>query len=215
MAANEYAPSVQTHSQTVGGTAEVMLAANPQRTSLWIQPQTEDVTINFGATAGVQATGTLRFDANPANAETIAINGVTLNFLTVVVDPATDIAIGASATATRDATIAFLNSSANASLSIATYSETIVSSDPAILITHDAGGVDGNAYTLADSSAAAVLRGAATLAGGLDTGNGFNLTAGDNRWLNAGEYASFREDVYIVSATAAAKTAYLEGIMGA
>lgn len=215
MDANADRPAITTFSLTNGGTAEQMLPANGYRTALMIQPQTEAVTINFGSTAGVQATGTLQFDANPADGETIAINAVALTFLDTVVDPTTDIERGVSATATRDNLITFLNASATAGLALATYSATTVSSDPAVLITYDAGGTDGNAYALADSSAAAVLRSGATLTGGLNAGNGLDIAVDQIIFFSKGEYPSLMNEIYIVSATAAAKTVYLEGIQGA
>jgi hypothetical protein len=210
MAANQYAPAVSTFSQTVGGTAQVMVAANPQRTAITIQPQTEAVTVNFGATAGVQATGTLTAGTNPLNTETIAVNGVTFTFVTGA-STTTNVHIGATKEETMTNFAAVLEASVNAAISIATYTV----AGAVITITHDAGGVDGNAFTLANSSGtAAVTRSAATLAGGLDSGNGFDLAVDQFIFFSAGEYPSIREDIYIVSATGAAKTVYLEGIMG-
>jgi hypothetical protein len=188
-----------------------MVAANPQRTAITIQPQTEAVTVNFGATAGVQATGTLTAGTNPLNTETIAVNGVTFTFVTGA-STTTNVHIGATKEETMTNFAAVLNASVNAAISIATYTV----AGAVITITYDAGGVDGNAFTLANSSGtAAVTRSAATLAGGLDSGNGFDLAVDQLIFFSAGEYPSIREDIYIVSATAAAKTSYLEGIMGA
>lgn len=201
-----FTPSVQTVSITNGGTSEVLVAASNARQSILIQPQTEACLINFGATAGLQATGTLTAGSNPANNETIAVNGVTFTFKTVVVTPATDVLRGATEGDTMTNFAAVLNASANASISIATYTV----SGAVLTVTYDAGGADGNAFTLADSSAAAVTRGAATLAGGSNTVGGIALAMGQPLSIDA-PYGSLKQDIYVLSATTAAKINYLEG----
>jgi hypothetical protein len=103
---------------------------------------------------------------------------------------------------------AVLNASVNASISIATYTV----SGAVLTITYDAGGVDGNAYTLANSSgAAAVTRSAATLAGGSNTVGGISLAQNTMFLQNARDLPSIREAVYVVSATDAAKVNYTYG----
>lgn len=207
----DFTPSVQTATVTAGGTSEILVEASQVRSTLLVQPQTENCLINFGATAGVQATGTLTFDDNPANTETIDVNGKVFNFLTVVVDPATDIEIGADAEETRDNFIVVLNASTDAGVALATYSATTDGADPAVLVTADAGGVDGNAITLADSSSAAVTRSAATLSGGSNTEGGILLQTNTINIIDAVQYPAVKQDVYILSATNSAKIAYLEG----
>lgn len=201
-----FTPSVQTVSITAGGTSEVLVAASNARQAITIQPQTEACLINFGATAGTQATGTLTAGSNPANNETIAVNGVTFTFKTTVVTPATDVLRGATKEDTMTNFAAVLNASANASISVATYA----ASSDAVTITYDAGGTTGNAFTLADSSAAAVTRGAATLAGGSNTVGGIYLAL--NQPLSVSTpYGSLKQDIYVLSATTASKINYLEG----
>lgn len=212
MAANPFAPSVQTHTQAVGGASETLVDANPARSSIMIQPQTEDVYVNFGSTVGKQATGTLQFDANPSDGETLTINGDTFTFVNVVTNPLDEVQIGLTADATRDALLTVLQSSADANIIVASYSSTVVSGDPGIQITFINGGTGGNSYTLADSSSASVLRSAATLTGGAATGNGVLLPLNTIAFFSAGEYPSVREAVYIVSASTSAETVYLEGI---
>ena len=203
-----FTPSVQTVSITNGGTSEVLVAASNARQSIIINPQTEACLINFGATAGTQATGTLTSGSNPANNETIAVNGVTFTFKTTVVTPATDVLRGATADDTMTNFAAVLNASANASISIATYTV----SAAILTVTYDAGGADGNAFTLADSSAAAVTRGAATLAGGSNTVGGITIASGASLTIKAGDgFGSIKTDIYVLSASNAAKINYLEG----
>lgn len=207
----DFKPSVQTFSLATGGTSEILVEANSLRSSIIIQPQTEVSLVNFGATAGTQATGTLTVGSVPLAAVTIAINGVTFTF--VAANPgAAEFLIGADKDETAANMASQLNASVNASISVATYSV----SGAVVTITYDAGGVDGNAYTLANSSGAgAVTRSAATLTGGSDTiGNGISLASLTPYTFNAAEFPQIKEDIYIVSATGAAKTVYLEGIEG-
>ncbi len=207
---NPFTPAVQTVSITAGGTAQILVPAcseDFQFQSLLIQPQTEACLLNFGATAGVQATGTLTVGALPAINDTIAVNGVTFTFVAASAS-ATQITIGATETITAANMVVILNASVHASISIATYS----SNGAVVTITYDAGGVDGNAYTLANSSgAAAVTRSAATLAGGSDTVGGLSLASGQIGVFDASQFPAIRNGVYAVSATTAAKVVYVVG----
>ena len=210
MAASTDAPAFTTFTLTNGGTAQLMLAANQQRTALTIQPQTEASVINFGATAGVQATGALTVAVNPSNNETIAVNGVTFTFKSSA-STSTEVQIGGDNVETASNMAAKLNASANAAITVATYT----ANSTAVDISYDAGGTDGNAFTLADSSGGNVTRSAATLTGGLNTGNGLQLADEQIVFFSASEYPSIKNDIYIVSATNSAKTVYLEGIASA
>ena len=210
MAASTDAPPITTFTLTNGGTAQLMLAANQLRTGLVIQPQTEASVINFGATAGVQATGALTVAVNPSNNETIAVNGVTFTFKSSA-STSTEVQIGGDADETAINFAAKLNASANAAITVATYT----ASSTAVDISYDAGGTDGNAYTLAVSSGGNVTRSAATLTGGLNTGNGLQLADEQIIVFSASEYPSIKNAIYIVSATNSAKTVYLEGIASA
>lgn len=213
MSDTNFTPSWQTHTQTAGGTSEVLVEQNQNRTSIIIQPQTEEAVINFGATAGIQATGTLRFTANPADAVTIDINGLVLTFLDTVVDPTTEIQRGSDAEETRDNLLAFLQSAPDAETIVAEYAATTVSGDPGILITFIAGGVDGNAYTLADSSGAGVVtRSAATLAGGSDAAGGMILATDQITVLSAAEFPQIKNEIQVLTASDSALIGYMEGI---
>lgn len=173
-----------------------------------ICPQSANSLVNFGATAGTQATGTLTAGANAVNTETIAVNGVTLTFVTGA-STATNVHIGATKEDTMTNLAAVINASVNASLTVATATV----SGAVITITYDMGGTDGNAYTLADSSGtAAVTRSGATLTGGSSTIGGWLMVANVPVVLDANQFPSIKNDIYIVSATNADKTDYLEGL---
>lgn len=206
-----YTPSVQNFSLTTGGTAQLLAAGNQRRQALWINPVTEASIIQFGATAGTQASGTLTAGANTVNTETIVVNGVTFTFVTGA-STATNVHIGATKEDTMTNFQAVLAASVNASITVATYA---VAAN-VITITFIAGGTTGNAYTLANSSGTvAITRSAATLANGSNTVGGLNMVTGTGGYtLNAAQFPSIRGDIYIVSATSAAKTNYLEGFGG-
>lgn len=58
--------------------------------------------------AGARAVGLLTFPGQPADADTIVINGKTITFKTVVVDATAEVLIGATAEATLDNLVAFM-----------------------------------------------------------------------------------------------------------
>jgi hypothetical protein len=207
---NELAPSVQTVSFTDGGKSQILVAANAARRSIQIQPQTEACLINFGAQAGLFATGTLTFGTNPVNTETIVVNGVAFTFVTGA-STSTNVHIGATKEETAQNFIDVLNASANAAINVATYSL----AGAVVTVTYDTAGTDGNAYTLANSSGTvAVTRSAATLAGGSSTQGGIALATnvmGEYGTQN-GFMGQVQQDIYVNSATNAAKISYLEGI---
>lgn len=111
---------------------------------------------------GVYASGILTFVTNPLNTETIAVNGVTFTFVTGA-STATNVHIGSTKEDTAINLAAVLNASANAAITVATYTPQTAEVD----IVYDALGVTGNTFTLANSSGTvAVTRSAATLVGG-------------------------------------------------
>ncbi len=193
-------PSVTVTSITAGGTSQILMAADNARQAVMIQPQTEACLINFGATAGTQATGTLTAGANLVNTETIAVNGVTFTFVTGA-STSTNVHIGATKEDTMTNLAAVLNASANASISVATYTV-----DGAVLtVTYDAGGTTGNSFTLANSSGtAAITRSAATLAGGSNTVGGIVLTLNQITIFSTDTLPQIKGDIYVTSTTTGA-----------
>lgn len=195
---------VSTFSITNGGSSELLLAADATRQNLFIQPQTEDCLIQFGQTAGTQATGTLTAGANASNNETVAINGTT--FTAKSSGPTgNQFLIGATKEITMTNLAAVLNSSVVAGIALATYTV----NGAIITITYDAGGTDGNAYTLADSSGGHITRSGATLSGGSNTVGGMALALNQIATLSGADFPSIREAIYVLSATDAAKIGYL------
>jgi len=194
-------PSVTVTSITAGGTSQILMAADNARQAVMIQPQTEACLINFGATAGTRATGTLTAGANLVNTETIAVNGVTFTFVTGA-STSTNVHIGSTKEDTMTNFAEVLNASANASISVATYTV-----DGAVVtVTYDAGGTTGNSFTLANSSGtAAITRSAATLAGGSNTVGGIVLTLNQITIFSTDTLPQIKGDIYVTSTTTGAK----------
>lgn len=95
------------------------------------------------------ATGTITFPGNPANNDTITLNGVVWTFKTSGAT-GTQTNIGANLAATLSTLVTNLNASADTSIDDATYTGATAT----LTITHDTLGAAGNAYTLAASAAA-------------------------------------------------------------
>lgn len=139
-----------------------------------------------GKTAdSVQATGALTFVSNPADGETLTVNGVQVTFLD---SPSDDNHVQRHAS-DQDVTMANLVTtlgttlSANASLNVAMYESDAPNNK--VDITYIEGGTGGNAFTLADSSAGAITRSAATLEGGVDAESHlmqYKLTLKETGW---------------------------------
>lgn len=129
--------------------------------------------VKLTGAAVAAATGSITFDSNPADGDTITVNGVVYTFLDTPV-AGTDIQIGATAADTATNLQTVLDASADPLITVATYTVngTVVS------IVHDTPGAGGNAFTLATDSAAITLSGA-TLSGGVtataadDTSNAY------------------------------------------
>lgn len=118
---------------------------------------------------GVAASGTATFTAQPANNATLTLDDVVVTFVTGT-PTAGQVKIGASVAETLANLVAFLNASADADLSAATYSAGL---DGATLnIVHDTLGTGGNAFTLVRSTSPAsnLTLSGATLTGGSASG---------------------------------------------
>jgi len=105
------------------------------------------------------ATGRITFADNPSPGATITLNGVIWSFVSGAA-AGNETGIGADLGDTLAALAADLNASSDPDIAAAGYT---VEDDTALLITHDATGPDGNAFTLAASAA---TRSAPTLTGG-------------------------------------------------
>lgn len=109
---------------------------------------------------GYSAAGSIPFSGNPANLDTVTVNGVVIEFVSGT-PTGNEVLIGSSEAATLANLQTFLQNSTNALIDVATYSMAY----PAINISYNATGVGGNAFTLAKSSTAIAISGA-TLTGG-------------------------------------------------
>lgn len=128
-----------------------------------------------------QATGTYTFTGNPANGNTIILNGVTWTFVTSgATGDQTNIQGNTADTLTQLAID--LNASANGGIAVATYTV----SPTVLTITYDVAGAGGNAYTIAAGTYGGTPSGG-TLTGGVTaTGSGFVYTVTET----SGTYAN-------------------------
>ncbi len=107
----------------------------------------------------VAATGRITFSGQPSNADTITIGTKTFNFLSVVVDPTTDVLIGADAEETLDNLLALITSQV-ANVTGVKSGTTIIN------LTAVTPGTAGNSIVLTESATNVVVNGAGTLTGG-------------------------------------------------
>lgn len=136
-------------------TAKVPLAETTLENLVAIMPGAA-----MNVVGGANATGTITIATNPADGETVTVNGVLITFKTALTT-GNQVKLGASAGATATALAAFLNASPLASLSVATY----VAAASVVTVTYDIKTVSGNSFTLAAGQATVTVSGA-TLTGG-------------------------------------------------
>lgn len=114
---------------------------------------------------GAKATGTITIATNPANNETIVVNGITFTFKTVAVG-AHDVLIGADAAASAVNLRAKLQASTASAISTAEYT----GATAATTVTYNDFGLAGNAFTLVTGTAGVkVTMSGAVLTGGVDS----------------------------------------------
>lgn len=119
------------------------------------------ITLDTNPSPGVRATNTIELTGNPANGNTVVIQGTTVTFVSGT-PGALQVQIGATAADTAAALQTFLQASANSNLALMTYS-TI---GAITTITARAYGVAGNSYTLTKVGAN-ISVGGATFSGGV------------------------------------------------
>lgn len=133
-------------------------------------------TISFTDSGGGAATGDYEFNSgNPTDGENIVLNGVTVTFKTTVADPTTQVQIQGNLELTLNSLNTFLNTSVNAPLFSATYTN-----DATFLyITYKTPGIGGNSYTIAAGTYAGTPSGSnLTGGGGVGSGATADLTIG-------------------------------------
>lgn len=136
-------------------TAKVPLAETTLENLVRIMP---GATMNI--TGGAAATGAITIATNPADGETVTVNGVLITFKTTLTT-GNQVKLGASATATATALAAFLNASSLPALSVATYTAAAA----VVNVAYDIAAAAGNAFSLAAGQATVTVSGA-TLTGG-------------------------------------------------
>lgn len=125
-------------------------------------------------TGGSVATGSITIATNPADGETILVNGKTVTFKTAVVDAAAQVAIGANAAATAANLQVFLQASTDPLVAYASYTVagavvTVTYGAPVMFGSTGMKAAEGNLFTLVTGTAAAkVTMSGATLSGGTD-----------------------------------------------
>lgn len=140
-------------------TAKCPLAETTLENMVAIMPGTTLTTVG-----GTAATGTILVATNPADGDTIVVNGLTLTFKTVPV-ASTDIPLGGSAAATASNLKTYLETHTFAALGDATYSVATAT----VTITAKVKGTAGNNYTLgAGTAGAKVTLSGAALTGGVE-----------------------------------------------
>lgn len=156
---NGVASTIQTALVAAETSSTVVYDSNYERFVLTSGTTGPSSTMSFLQTSA--ATGSATFSANPAANDTLTIDGTAITF---VASGATgnEVNIGADLAHTLTSLLSFLNASTDANLSLMTYS---VIGD-VLYIASKATGTTGNAYTLAKSSTAIAVSGAA-LAGGV------------------------------------------------
>lgn len=148
--------------------------------------------------SGFQANGEVLFGSNPANLDTLTINGTTITFVTGT-PTGNQVQIAGSALLTMAALYAFLIASTDTGLVGCTYS--LIAGDTLLTVTAVAHGVAGNAYTFAKSSSHITL----TPSGGFLSGGGFRPLYDDTNTLLSYTVAAGRAYGFPASLTESAE----------
>lgn len=160
---NGVAQIIQTAIQALTGGAGVLVVWNASFARFEVTSATTGVNSAIGFFNPPTAVGSAAFSANPANLDTLTIQGTLITFVTGA-PVGSQVQIGATLAITLASLLTFLSSSADVNLVKMTYS--VVAST--LYIVSVLTGTAGNAYTLAKVSTAITLSGA-TLAGGSGT----------------------------------------------
>lgn len=156
-----------------GVAAGITTALSGAGTCIWNGSQFIITSSTSGA--GIAASGTITFSAPPTAADTVTINGVTITF--VASSPTgNQVLIGGTAATTAVNLNTFLQASANAGLTVLSYSV----SGAIVTVTEKTVGIAGNSIALAKSSTAITLS-ASTLLGGLNASSVGFATAGSGQ----------------------------------
>lgn len=121
--------------------------------------------------AGVKASGTVTFSSNPANLDTLTIDGTLITFVSGT-PTGSQVKIGSTAIDTAANLQAFLQVSVDTNINLATYA----TSAGVTTVTYKLVGTAGNSFTLAKSSTAIALSGATLVGGAVPSSVGYATT---------------------------------------
>lgn len=121
--------------------------------------------------AGVKATGTITIATNPANNDTVTVNGVVITFKTSS-PSGNQVLIGVDATATAANLQTFLSASVSGSLTVASYSRALA----VITVLYNTVGTAGNSFTLVSAQASVTVSASTLLTGAVASSVGYATT---------------------------------------
>jgi len=154
----------------INNDGDIVVPVDLRNIGLWLKGLLGQPT----SSAGIAATGSIVFSAQPTANSTVTINGIAVTF---VASGATgsQVNIGATLYDTVVALVQFLNASVNASLTPASYS--MDSKGTTLNVTYDTVGTGGNVFTLAVGTTPApnATASGATLTGGAATGGNMHV----------------------------------------
>jgi flagellar hook-associated protein 1 FlgK len=150
--------------------------------------------------ATVKATGSVTFATNPADTESIIINGTTVTFVSGT-PVGNQVKLGGNLSSTLENLNEFLNDSSDVNISQATYEI----SGNSVLVKNKTGGSSGNAFTLDVSGTNLATRSAATLTAGADATGNFEFDFDFSNLSSEGKEISF--DVTQISINGGAASA--------
>ncbi len=130
--------------------------------------------------AGAKASGTITLNTNPANNDTLTINGTLITLVTGT-PSGPQVKIGSTLADTAANLQAFLGASSDSGIDQATYSTTA----GVITVTDKVIGTAGNSFTLAKSSSHITLSGANLTGGTVPSSVGFATAAGSGTDISA------------------------------
>lgn len=163
----------------IGGGVSVLW--NSIYTRFEISSSTTGAASSVSLLAPPTALGSITFSGNPANGDTVTINGTAITFVTSGAT-GNQINIGASLAVTQQSLMTFLQASADVNLTKVLYSWP--NSGSVIYVYSVLTGTAGNAYTLTKTSTAITVSGA-TLSGG----SGTDISGTMGGLLSAGAYS--------------------------
>lgn len=161
----------------LNGVADVINASLTGATIAW--DGSKFIVTSSTAGAGLHATGTVTLNTNPANLDTLTVNGTLITFVTGT-PTGSQVKIGGTVAQTSANLQGFLQASVDVNIAAASYS----TASQITTVTFNAVGTAGNSFTLAKSSTHITLSGA-TLTGGTHASSVSFATTGSGTDISA------------------------------